>query len=168
MAFNYTPNYYNPNQQMLNSLERQKENINNLIAQYSQPQQTMPPVQNIINTNSNNMEFEAKMINENDDPSNIAVTRKTLFVNEAKKKMYIKEVDGTISKEYDIVVPLDEKDKKILELEKRLKEMEEKVNAKYAEPIKSNDDEQQSNAVSDKSIKSTTKTISKSISKATK
>lgn len=165
-GYNYN-NFYNPNQQMLNNLERQKENINNLIAQYSQPQQA--PVQNIINTNpQNNLEFEAKMINENDDPSNIAVTRKTLFVNEAKKKMYVKEVDGTISKEYGLVIPLDEKDKKILELENRIKEMEEKINAKYPEPIKSNDGKQQSSATSFEPTKSAAKTDIRSISKSVK
>lgn len=166
-GYNYN-NYYNPNQQMLNSLERQKENINNLIAQYSQPQQPVAPVQNIINTNSNNMEFEAKMINENDDPSNIAVTRRTLFVNEAKKKMYIKEVDGTISKEYDIIVPLDEKDKKIMELEERIKKMEEKENVKYAKSNKSNDDKQQSITTSNEFDESSTKANTKSVSKSTK
>lgn len=165
-GYNYN-NYYNPNQQMLNSLERQKENINNLIAQYSQPQQPVAPVQNIINTNSSNMDFEAKIINENDDPANIAITRKTLFINEAKKKMYIKEVDGTISKEYDIIVPLDEKDKKIMELEERIRRMEEKENVKYAKSNKSNDEFKQSNAISNEPNESSTETISKSISKAT-
>ena len=41
-------NFY-PNQNMMNNLLRQKENIENLINQYNQPQ---VPVQNIINTGS--------------------------------------------------------------------------------------------------------------------
>jgi hypothetical protein len=95
---------------------RQKENIDNLISQYSQP-----PVQNIITTG---VEMEAKYLGKDDDISNIAVTRKTIFIDEFNKKVQVKEIDGTISKEYEIVVPLDEKDKKILELEQKIKEME--------------------------------------------
>lgn len=157
--------YYNSNLQMINNLERQKENINNLIAQYSQP----APVQNIINTNSvNNNELEARILNRDEEPSNIAITRKTVFISESNKKVYIKDVDGTITKEYDIIVPLDEKDKKILELEKRLKEMEEKINVQYAEPTKSNDDIKQPITISNEPIKSATKATIKSDTKPTK
>lgn len=148
----------NPNQLMINNLFRQKESIDNLINQYSQP-----PVQNIINTNAS--EIEARIIGVNDDISNIAVTRKTVFVDESRKKVTIKEVDGTISKEYEIIVPLDEKDKKILELENRLKEMEERINVQYAKLNKSNDVEQQSVTVSNKPVESESKTISKPISR---
>ena len=112
-------NYY-PNQAMLNQLFRQKDNIDNLISQYQQP-----PVQNIINTGT---DFEARILKENEQVENILINRKTMFLDEQNKKLYIKEVDGTISKEYEIVIPLDEKDKKILELESKLKEMEGKIN----------------------------------------
>lgn len=146
------------NQGMINQLMRQKENIENMITQYSQPP---APVQTIINTGSNNFEFEARILKDDEDISNIAIMRKTLFVDEKNKKISIKEVDGSISKEYEIIVPLDEKDKKILELENRLKEMEEKVNDKYAKSTKSNDVKQQSNANDNGNVKSTAKTISK-------
>ena len=115
-------NYYS-NQNMMNNLLRQKESIENLITQYSQPQ---APVQNIINTGSS-LDFEARILTEGEDISNIAINRKTLFVDEKNKKVSVKELDGTISKQYDIVVPKDAKDLKIEELEKRLKEMEEKI-----------------------------------------
>ena len=41
---------YNPNQAIINQLLRQKDNIDNILNQYNQPQ---APVQNIINTISN-------------------------------------------------------------------------------------------------------------------
>lgn len=154
----YFGNIGTNNQGMINQLMRQKENIENMITQYSQPP---APVQTIINTGSNNFEFEARILKDDEDISNIAIMRKTLFVDEKNKKILIKEVDGSISKEYEIIVPLDEKDKKILELENRLKEMEEKVNDKYAKSTKSNDVKQQSNANDNGNVKSTAKTISK-------
>ena len=108
------------NQSMLNQLFRQKDNIENLISQYSQPQ---APVQNIINT-SNSTDFEARILKENEQIENILINKRTMFLDETNKKLTIKELDGTISKEYEIVIPLDAKDKRILELENKLKEME--------------------------------------------
>ena len=105
---------YNPNQQVINQLLRQKDNVENLLNQYSQP-----PVQNIINTGT---DFEAKIIEE-EDVNNILVSKRTMFLDKKNKKVLIKEIDGKISEEYEIIVPLDEKDKKILDLEKRLKEL---------------------------------------------
>lgn len=162
-------NNFNPNQTLINDLYRQKNSIDGLISQVMGQQQMTPPVQNIINTNGGNygngVMFEARMMNKDEDISNIAVNTKTLFVNEDRKKIYIKEVDGTISKTYDIIVPLDEKDKKIIELEKRIKEMEKAIDVKLAESNEPNEYEQQQNAVFDKSTKSKSKTISKSVSK---
>lgn len=121
-------NYF-PNQNMLNQLMRQKDNIDNLINQYSQP-----PVQNIINTGT---DFEARILKENEQVDNILINKRTMFLDEFNKKLTIKEVDGTISKEYDIVIPLDEKDKKILDLENKLKEMEDKFN-EYSKSTRTN------------------------------
>lgn len=104
------------NQNMLNQLFRQKDSIDNLISQYSQPQ-----VQNIITTGT---DFEARILKENEKAQDILINKRTMFLDEYNKKLTIKEVDGTISKEYEIVIPLDEKDKKILELEEKLREME--------------------------------------------
>lgn len=111
---------YGTNQTMINQLMRQKDSIDSLISQYSQP-----PVQNIINTGS---DFEARILKENEQVQDILISRRTMFLDEFNKKLSIKEVDGTISKEYEIVIPLDEKDKKILELERKIKEMEESKN----------------------------------------
>ena len=109
---------YNSNQSMINQLMRQKESIDNMIQQYSQPQ---PPVQNIINTNSGS-DFEAKILKDSETLENTFIQRRTMFLDKKNKRVCIKEVDGTISESYDIIVPMDEKDKRILELERKLKE----------------------------------------------
>lgn len=126
------------NQNMLNQLFRQKDNIENLINQYSQPQ---APVQNIINT-SNSTDFEARILKENEQIENILINKRTMFLDETNKKLYIKELDGTVSKEYEVVIPLDEKDKKILELENKLKEMESKY--EYSKSSSTNNKQQKS------------------------
>lgn len=154
---------YNPNQPMLNQLFRQKDNIENMIQQYSQPQQ---PIQNIINTGGN-IDFEARILKEDEEIDNILINKRTMFLDKKNKKVIIKDLDGKVSEEYEIVLPLDEKDKKILELESRLKEMEEKIN-EYSECIISTNEQQKSNTNGDELIKSTTKTDSGAISKSTK
>lgn len=129
---------YYPNSSLINQLERQKDNIDNLLHQYT------APVQNIITTGC---DFEARFITD-EDISNIPIMKKTLFIDEKNKKISIKELDGTISKEYEIVVPLDEKDKKILELERRIKEME----YERTKPIKPNDECKEPNTNDDANV----------------
>ena len=109
-----------------------------------------------------------RILAEDEQVDNIYVSKRTMFLDKKNKKVIIKETDGKISEEYQIIIPLDEKDKKIIELENRLKEMEERINVKYAEPIGANVEQQQSDAISDELIKSTTKTDGKSTSKSAK
>ena len=135
----------------------QKDNIENMINQYSQPQ---TPVQNIINTGAN-LEFEARILKDDEEVENILVNHKTMFLDKKNKKVLIKELDGKISEEYELIIPLDEKDKKILELEQRLKEMEAKINVEYAEPIRTTNAIEQSNANDDVNVKSKSKTNGK-------
>ena len=152
---------YNQNQGMINQLLRQKDNIDNMIQQYSQP-----PVQNIINTSG--VEFEARVLKDDEDIETIFINHKTMFLDKKNKKVLIKDVDGKVLEEFEIIIPLDEKDKKILELENKLKEMERTINDKYEQPIKSNDDQQQPNAVSNEYFNTTAKTNVKSIQKPTR
>ena len=155
----------------MSQLLRQKDNIEALINQYSQPAFTQPPVQNIINTsNASNsaVEMEAKYLKQGENVKDILIDNKTLFIDEANAKIYIKEVNGNIPKTYDIIIPKDDKDLRIEELEKKLKELEAKVNVKYSEPIGAVDDVKQSDADDNKNVKSTTTTIIKSIPKPTK
>lgn len=154
------PNFYNynQNQNMINQLLRQKDNIDNMINQYSQPQQ---PIQNIINTGISPA-FEAKILKDDEEMDNIFINNRTMFLDKKNKKLVVKEVDGKISEEYEIIIPLDEKDKKIQALENKLKEMEERIN-EHSKSTISNDELDKSNTNGDGVIKSTTKTSSKSI-----
>ena len=120
---------------MLNQLLRQKDNVENLINQYSQP-----PVQNIINTGT---DFEARILKDDEEVENIFINKRTMFLDRKNKKLVVKEIDGKISEEYEIIIPLDEKDRKIMDLEKRLKEMEDKFN-EYSEPSRTSNVEQKS------------------------
>lgn len=145
------------NNNMINQLYRQKENIENMITQYAQNLQ--PPVQNIINTSSsNNNEIDVKFLNNNEDIANIIINRKTLFIDEKNNKISLKETDGTISKYYDIIVPKDEKDLKIEELENKLKELEERVNDQSTKSVVAANDVKSTNSSSVGAIKSTAKT----------
>ena len=107
---------FNPNQSMINQLMRQKDNIDNMISQYSQPQ---APVQNIINTGIG-VDFEARILKDDEEVENIYINKRTMFLDKKHKKLVIKEVDGKISEEYEIVMPLDEKDMHIKTLEEEI------------------------------------------------
>ena len=147
MSYNYNG--------LMNQLYRQKDNIENMIAQYSQGlMNQQAPVQNIINT-SNSSDTEIKFINKDDDISNIIITKKTLFIDEFKNKISLKELDGTISKTYDIIVPKDEKDLKIEELEKKLEELEGKINDKSTDSTITTSDVKPTTTSAIKSVKST-------------
>ena len=53
---------------LMNQLYRQKDNIENMINQYSQGLMSpQAPVQNIINTNSNSSDIDVKFLNKDDD-----------------------------------------------------------------------------------------------------
>ena len=155
-------NTFNSNAAMMNQLYRQKDNIENMIAQYTQNMgmnSAQPPVQNIINTsNGNPSETDVRFLNQNEDIANIIISRKTLFIDEKNGKIDLKEVDGSISKHYDIIIPKDEKDIKIEELENKLKELEERFNVQHAKPIVTNTDVKSTTTSNVKPIKSTTKT----------
>lgn len=151
MPYNYN------NIAMMNQLYRQKENIENMINQYSQ-NVAQPPVQNIINTTGTTSEIDVKFLKNNEDVSNIIISKKTLFIDENNAKISIKETDGTISKVYDIIIPKDEKDLKIEELEKKLRELEERVNDKSTKSAIASNDVKPTTTSIVKPVKSTTAT----------
>ena len=106
---------------MLDKLTRQKEEIENLMRSYQQPM-------NVFNVGSTQVDFEARMIGKDEQPSEIMVQRKTAFISLDNALLTIKETNGDI-KEYQIVIPKtpeqienDELKEKIKELEKQLKE----------------------------------------------
>jgi len=147
---------YNNYNGMINQLYRQKENIDNMINQYATIQQ-QPPVQNIINTSNSGTDIDVKFLKNDEDISNIIITKRTLFIDENNSKISLKEIDGEISKTYDIVIPKDPKDVKIEELEAKIKGLEEKINNGCTESNKSNDDVKTTSTSVVKPIKSTTK-----------
>lgn len=133
---------YNPYGNPIDRIDNQIKELENLRKNYqNMPQQQ--PIQNIINTNGSQMEFEARILNENENPNEILVQRKTMFFEPKNGKLYIKELNGDI-KEYDVVLPLDEKDLKIQELERRLNELSNayehgSTNEENAKPTKGSD-----------------------------
>lgn len=152
------PYNYNNGANMINQLYRQKDNIENMIAQYAQGfGNQQPPVQNIINT-SNSSDIDVRFLTQNEDISNIIISKKTLFIDENNSKISMKEVDGTISKVYNIIVPKDEKDLKIEELENKLKELEEKINVQSTKSDVSSNDVKPTSPSIVRDAKSTTKT----------
>lgn len=112
---------YNPYGNPIDRIDNQIKELENLRKNYqNMPQQQ--PIQNIINTNGSQVEFEARILNENERPSEILVSRRTAFIDLKNGVLSIKELNGDI-KEYKIELPKDEKDLKIEELERRLNEL---------------------------------------------
>lgn len=127
---------YNPYGNPIDRIDNQIKELENLRKNYqNMPQQQ--PIQNIINTNGSQMEFEARILNENENPNEILVQRKTMFFEPKKGKLYIKELNGDI-KEYDVVLPKTEEQLKIEELERRLSVYEQSAN------VATNNEEQKS------------------------
>ena len=127
---------YNPD---LARIDRQIEDLQRMKAAYQNMPQTMP-INNIINT-QNQPVFEAKFTNEN--PSDIFVQTKTAFIDLKNGILTIKEPDGEM-KQYGVILPKDEKDLKIESLERKIQEMEVRLN-EHTEPNKPIINEQQSN-----------------------
>jgi hypothetical protein len=112
-------NMYNPD---ISRIDRQIEDLQRIKANYQSLGQA--PINNIINT-QNQPIFEAKFTTEN--PSDIYVQNKTAFINLKNGILTIKEPDGEI-KEYGIILPKDEKDIRIEQLERKIQEMEVRLN----------------------------------------
>ena len=150
------------NNYMLDSLNRQKERIDEMIRNYQQPQQ---PVNNFINTGQTQNEklYELKVLNDGDEVENIFVNQNTLFLG--TNRLQIKKTDGTIEK-YNItkIFPLDPKDERINALEEEIKKLKEMINNEHSESIKSVRECEQSNVNVDGNVKSESKKSSKSIS----
>lgn len=133
-------NFTNPNlmdnnytTMQVNQLVRQKNSIDNmlnaLLGNNNNQPNNQAPVQNFINTNNTNgSDIDVRFLNEGEDFKNIIVAKRTIFIDEPNCQICIKELDGKISKTYKIIVPKDEKDLKIEELESKLKALEERIN----------------------------------------
>ena len=93
----------------------------------------------------NNSEYDTKTVKSVEEVKNALAMKTTLFLSDDKTKMWIKDVNGNI-KAYALqeIIELDEKDRKILELQKQIEELKGVVengkdDIKYAikEPAKS-------------------------------
>lgn len=118
--------YFNP-QNSIDRINNQIKDLENLKNQYQNiPNVPQQPIQNIINTQTTSqMDFEARYLKKDEEVENIIVQRKTAFISPENRFLKVKEIDGTITT-YELIPPLDEKDKKIIELENKIKEMEAK------------------------------------------
>ena len=75
-------NNFNNSTALMNQLYRQKDNIENMIAQYTQNMgiSQQPPVQNIINTsNGNSSDIDVRFLNQGEDVSNISIKKNFLY-----------------------------------------------------------------------------------------
>lgn len=154
---------YGNNQFMIDNLSRQRERLDDMIKNY----QAMPqaPINNIITGGQiQDNTFEMKKLNENDEVENIAIFKDTIFIGE--DRLQIKKLDGTIEK-YEItkIYPRDKKDDKIDELNKKIEELERRLtdeHTKSNEPIERGN---KSNVNVNGNVESKSKTTSKSVSK---
>ena len=99
-----------------------------------------------------------------DEAENVFIMQNTIFLG--TDKMQIKKLDGSVEK-YNIekYYPVDEKDEKIKELNKKVEELERRLNNEHAESIKPIKDVNESNVDDDGNVNRKSKTDSKSISK---
>lgn len=156
---------YGNNQFMIDNLVKQRDRFDEMIKNY----QNIPqgPINNIItNGQVSDNTYEMKKLNENDEVENIAIFKDTVFIGE--DRMQIKKMDGSIEK-YEIkkVYPRDKKDDKIDELNKKIQELEMRLNEPKSnkpiiEPIQDGSEQREDVEFNDRSKPTTGKSISKS------
>lgn len=125
-------NYYNTGMYMpsVDRINKQIEDLQNLKNQMQNPMQmpnsTTPAINQTFQlANTNNMnDFDGKYANNIDEVKNTLALKNMLFVNKEMNILWLKDVTGNI-KSYTLteIVELDEKDKKIMELEKQIESM---------------------------------------------
>lgn len=154
------------NNYMLDSLNRQKERIDEMIRNYQNiPQQT--PVNNFITATQPQIPqkdmVEWRILNENEEVDNLYVQNKTLFVGD--NMMVLKGVDGNLEKwEIKKIYPIDKKDEKINALEEEIRKLKEEMyeHKQLNEPIR---ECKQPDVVDDVNVEPKSKTTSKSVPK---
>lgn len=114
-------NMFNNPQMNIDKINQQIQELERLKTGYQvMPNQPM----NVFNVgNTPQIDFEARMLNENEKVEDLLVQRKTAFISLKNRQLSIKEINGDITT-YEIILPKDEKDLKIEELERKLKDYE--------------------------------------------
>ena len=112
--------YGNP-QSQLERWTKIKQDAENEIARLTQPPAAINQNFNIVTPNNNINDFDARFINSYEDVKSAKVNRNTIFMNKNEPVFYMKMVDGEIKTyKFEEVVVMDERDKKILELEQKI------------------------------------------------
>lgn len=148
---------------MIDRLAKQREEIDNLIRNYQNPQ---TPVNNFINTNQTQSKelIEWRILGENEEVDNLYVSNRTLFMGE--NMAILKGVDGSLEKwEVKKIYPIDKKDEKINALEEEIKKLKEMMNNEHEQSNITARSFKQPNANDDEYVESKPKTSSKSVSK---
>lgn len=123
------PVYGNPNQFYLQDLQNMRDKIDNQMRQLNQNamQLNNPPAINQtfqLAPNQTNQDLEAKYATNIDEVKNTLVMKTGIFTNKDFSTIWIKDITGNIRTfSTQEVIELDEKDKKILELEKQIENM---------------------------------------------
>lgn len=123
------PVYGNPNQFYLQDLQNMRDKIDNQMRQLNQNamQSNNPPAINQtfqLAPNQTNQDLEAKYATNTDEVKNTLVMKTGIFTNKDFSTIWIKDITGNIRTfSTQEVIELDEKDKKILELEKQIENM---------------------------------------------
>ena len=123
------PVYGNPNQFYLQDLQNTRDKIDNQMRQLNQNamQSNNPPAINQtfqLAPNQTNQDLEAKYATNIDEVKNTLVMRTGIFTNKDFSTIWVKDITGNIRTfSTQEVIELDEKDKKILELEKQIENM---------------------------------------------
>lgn len=157
MFNSYNP-YSNPYNNPMDRIDNQIRELENLKKGYQNlPQQPT----NIFNVGNNTpqINFEARMLEENEKPEEILVQRKTMFFDDKKGRLYIKEINGDI-KEFKVELPKTPEQLKIEELERKVKEYEYELST-----INSNSSTNEENGKSDKCNESEPKKDTKRVQK---
>lgn len=148
MAMNY--NSYPSNQYYMNDLQSMRDRIDRQIAQLQQQpiqnQQPTPITQNFQlapnnGLNGNKSDLDGFWVNDIQEVKNKIVFNDAIFISKDYKLLWKKDINGNI-KTFTLqeVIEFDEKDKKILSLQKEIEEMKGLIlNGKYStddiEPI---------------------------------
>jgi hypothetical protein len=122
---NFNNQYYLQNlQDMKDRIENQIRNVQQNQIQQQVPQPITQNFQLAPQQNVNTSELESKYAENIDTVKNTIVAKTTLFLTKDYSTLWIKDVAGNVRIfRTDEIVEIDEKDKKILDLEKEIEEL---------------------------------------------